>query len=70
MKKRGISFKQALNDAVRTGLANQRRRRRFVQKTYSLGSVRHFQWDKALAAAEAIEDEERARRLTVRTNAP
>jgi hypothetical protein len=39
-----------------------RRKRRFVQETYSLGSEQNFRWDKALAAAEAIEDEELSRR--------
>jgi len=68
MRQRGISFKQALNQAVRAGLAppRARPRRRFVQKAYSLGSERHFQWDKALAAAAAIEDEELVRKLALR----
>jgi antitoxin component of RelBE/YafQ-DinJ toxin-antitoxin module len=68
MKERGIPFKQALNDAIRTGLAAGRsgRKRRFVQKTYSLGAEQHFRWDKALAAADAIEDEELVRKLALR----
>ena len=68
MKERGIPFKQALNDAVRTGLTPTRSRskRRFVQKTYSLGAEQNFRWDKALAAADAIEDEELARKLALR----
>ena len=68
MRQRGVSFKQAINDAVRTGLAPPaaRRRRRFVQKTYSLGAEQHFRWDKALAAADAIEDEELVRKLALR----
>lgn len=68
MRERGVPFKQALNDAIRAGLMreNSHRKRRFVQKTYSLGSEQHFRWDKALAASEAIEDEESSRRLTLR----
>ena len=68
MKDRGIPFKQALNEAVRAGLASGRphRKRRFVQKTYSLGAEQHFRWDKALAAADAIEDEELVRKLALR----
>ena len=68
MRERGVSFKQALNDAVRAGLMREssHRRRRFVQKTYSLGAEQHFRWDKALADAEAMEDEELSRRLTLR----
>jgi len=65
VKERVVSFKQALNDAVRTGLAPARpnRRRRFVQKTYSLGAEPQFRWDKALETADAIEDEELVRKL-------
>jgi hypothetical protein len=60
MRRRGISFKQALNDAVRASLqpAGARRKRPFVQETYSLGAEQHFPWEMALAAADAIEDEE------------
>lgn len=40
MKERGISFKEALNSAVRAGLLKGKPRRHgFVQKTYSLGGV-------------------------------
>ncbi len=60
MRQRGISFKQALNDAVRAGLlpAGARRKRPFVQQTCSLGAEQLFPWDKALAVADAIEDHE------------
>ena len=40
--------------------ARTSRSRRFAQKTYSLGPEQNFRWDKALAAADAIEDEELA----------
>jgi hypothetical protein len=67
MRDGGVSFKQALNDALRAGLTKPRRqRRRFVQKTYSLGSQENFRWEKALAAADAIEDEELIRKLALR----
>jgi hypothetical protein len=68
MRDRGVSFKQAVNDAIRTGLLKpgSRPKRRFVQKTYSLGPEQHFRWDKALAAADAIEDEELIRKLALR----
>jgi hypothetical protein len=57
-----------LNEAVRAGLARLGRRPkgRFVQKTYSLGAEQNFRWDKALAAAEAMEDEEMANRYIAR----
>jgi hypothetical protein len=68
MRERGVSFKQALNDAIRVGLAPTKRNgtRRFTQKTYSLGAEQNFRWDKALAAADAIEDEELSRKLSLR----
>jgi len=62
MKERGISFKEALNSAVKAGLAKQGKRD-FVQKTFSLGHEQNFRWDKALQAAAAIEDEELGRKL-------
>jgi len=67
MKERGISFKEALNSAVRAGLTQAKHRNRpFVQKSFSLGRERNFRWDKALEAAAAIEDEELARKLSLR----
>jgi hypothetical protein len=67
MKERGVSFKEALNSAVRAGLTQGKRRRRsFVQKSYSLGSDRNFRWDKALEAASAMEDEELGRKFSLR----
>ena len=67
MKTRGVSFKKALNEAVRAGpaRANRQRPQPFVQKSYSLGAEQHFRWDKALAVAEAIEDEEIVRKLSL-----
>jgi hypothetical protein len=67
MKERGISFKEALNSAVRSGLTQGKAKRRsFVQKTYSLGRDQNFRWDKALGAAAAIEDEELSRKISLR----
>ena len=68
MRERGISFKQALNEAVRAGLlrAKHGRTRRFVQKSFRLGEGQDFRWDKALAVAEAMEDEELGRKLSLR----
>jgi hypothetical protein len=66
MRERGVSFKQALNDAIRAGLAPKRNgARRFTQKTYSLGAEQYFRWDKALAVADALEDEELSRKLSL-----
>ncbi len=68
MRSRGISFKRAVNEAIRTGLLKpgSRPKRRFVQKTYSLGPEQNFRWEKALATADAIEDEEIIRKLALR----
>lgn len=67
MRERGLSFKEALNSAVRAGLTHSKpRTQRFVQRTFAMGSERAFRWDKALAAADAIEDEELTRKLSLR----
>jgi hypothetical protein len=67
MKERGISFKEALNSAVRAGLMQSKQRRRsFVQRSFSLGGEQNFRWDKALEIASAIEDEELSRKLSLR----
>ena len=68
VRERGTSFKAVLNDAIRRGLAAARpaRARRFVQKTYDLGASADFRWDKALSMADAMEDEEILRKLSLR----
>lgn len=67
MKERGISFKEALNSAVRAGLSQAKQRKHhFVQKSFSLGRDQNFRWDKALETAAAIEDEELVRKLSLR----
>lgn len=67
MKERGVSFKEALNSAVRAGLTQGKPRAlRFTQRAVSLGREQSFRWDKALETAAAIEDEELARKLSLR----
>jgi hypothetical protein len=68
MRERGISFKKALNEAMRMGLLRdkQRRTRRFVQRSYPLGEAQNFRWDQALAIAEAMEDEKIGQKLSLR----
>jgi len=67
MRERGISFKEALNSAVRAGLTRGKPKRRyFVQKSYSLGGDQNFRWDKAVEAAAAMEDEELGRKIALR----
>ena len=68
MRERGISFKEALNEATRIGLGGKglKRARAFRQKSYRMGAAQEFRWDKALAVADAIEDEELSRKLVLR----
>jgi hypothetical protein len=64
---RGISFKQALNQAVRAGLGGQRRSsRRFEQATHPMGLRPGVDVDKALEFASTLEDEGIARKLEAR----
>ena len=66
MSERGLSFKEALNQAVRlgTGAAQREKRgRRYRQTTYRMGFRAEFRWDKALAMANVMEDEEIVRKL-------
>jgi hypothetical protein len=67
MRERGVSFKHALNDAIRAGQASTRQgtARKFKQKTFPLGAEQYFRWDKALATADAMEDEEIIRKLSL-----
>ena len=67
MRERAISFKEALNEAVRTGLSGKEHKRpkKFVQKTFRMGEGKEFRWHKALAVADAIEDEELTRKLSL-----
>ena len=68
MRERGISFKEALNEAARIGLRGKEQRRalKFSQKTYRMGERQEFRWEKALAVADAMEDEELNRKLSLR----
>jgi hypothetical protein len=66
-RERGISFKQALNQAVRAGLATRRQPgRRFVQYSQPMALRPGFDLNKALQLAAALEDEEIGRKLRVR----
>ena len=66
-RQRGISFKEALNSAVRAGLSGGRRATRpFKQHTQAMGLRPGINLDKALQLAGALEDEELSRRLELR----
>jgi len=65
MDERGLSFKEAVNHAIRAGLAPAPRRR-FRTPTRRMGFQPSLAWDKALRLAGELEDEELARRLDER----
>jgi hypothetical protein len=66
-RQRGISFKQALNQAVRAGLvAGRGPGRKFRQLTQRMGLRPGVSIDKALQLAAALEDDEIVRKLQVR----
>jgi hypothetical protein len=62
MTERGITFKQAVNDAIRTGLA-PKQSRRYETPVHDMGEPA-VDLTKALRLAGELEDEERIRRLT------
>ncbi len=63
MRERGMSFKQALNDAIRRSNRNQADRRQpFRTRTASLGTSR-VSLDRAVQLAGALEDDELIRKL-------
>ena len=63
IRERDVTFKQAVNEALRAGLKGQApKRRRFRQRTVSLGEQR-FPGDKALTYAFELEDQETLRKM-------
>lgn len=63
MRRDGVSFKRALNDAIRTGVAREQSARvDFVTRSVSLGRPT-IDLDRALQVAAADEDDEIARAL-------
>ncbi|MFN2592489.1 MAG: antitoxin [Candidatus Dormibacteria bacterium] len=64
MAKGDLSFKDAVNQAIRAGLA-PKRRKPFRQRTFDLGLRPEISYDKALQLAAAVEDQELARKLSL-----
>ena len=62
MRSQGVSFKQALNDAIRAGLAEPAPRETFSTEVASLG-VPAVNLDRALQLVGELEDEELIRRM-------
>lgn len=66
MRERGISFKEAINTALRSGLGGGAEPHPYVTPTKPLGSRPGFDVDKALSVAAALEDAEIARKVELR----
>jgi hypothetical protein len=63
---RGVSFKEALNSAVRAGLAAGRGAQPYHTPSRALGLRPGLDLDKALHLADSIEDTEILRKLELR----
>ena len=57
-RERGVSFKEALNSAIRAGLMAARGQREYVTPARSLGLRAEVNLDKALQMAADLEDAE------------
>jgi len=68
MTERGISFKEALNQAIRRGLgpSSARGPKKYRLKTHRMGFRPEVSLDKAVALAASMEDDEIARKLSLR----
>jgi hypothetical protein len=62
MRERRVTFKQALNDAIREGLSGPRTRAGFRTSTFSMGQPA-VPIDRALQLAGELEDAELIRRM-------
>ena len=65
MRERDLTFKQAVNAAIRSGAAPTRRRKPVATPTFDMGPPA-VPLDKALRIAADLEDEELVRKLAVR----
>lgn len=62
MRERGVTFKEALNDAIRSGARAPGTRRPFRTETAAMGETR-VNLDRALQIAGDLEDDELVRKL-------
>lgn len=65
MRERGLTFKEAVNSAIRAGAAGQAKRRAFRTPAFDLGPAA-TPIDKALRLAADLEDEALIRKLAER----
>lgn len=66
MRERSLSFKAAVNHAIRAGLTAPGASEPFRTRTYSMGRAEGVNLDKALQLAGELEDEEIIRRMQLR----
>jgi hypothetical protein len=66
MKERGLTFKQAVNEAIRRGLGSSQERPSFTTPSISMGTPT-IPLDKAVRIAGDLEDDELRRRLATRS---
>lgn len=66
MRERGLSFKDAVNQAIRAGLTATPAREAFSTPTFRMGFDPTIPWDRALSLAGELEDDELIRRLAAR----
>lgn len=64
VRERDVTFKQAVNEAIRAGLKGRPERlKRFKQRTFAIGPDQSFGGDKALSFAAELEDQELLRKM-------
>lgn len=66
MRERGISFKEAINTALRSGLGSIPEPQPYATPTKPMGARTGFDVEKALGVAAALEDAEIARKVELR----
>jgi hypothetical protein len=66
MRERDITFKEAVNATLRSGLGVARESREYRLPTYRLGARPGIDLDRALRLDAALEDEESVRQLRLR----
>ena len=67
MRERGLSFKEAINQALRTALSARAgaEGKQYVLPTFHMGFRPEVSLDRALALAAELEDQETARKLSL-----
>lgn len=67
MQEQSISFEEALNKAAQAGLRERAQvdSTRFEQTTFRMGCAEDYRWDKAMAMADSLEDEDLAKKLKI-----